>query len=374
MKIKLIIPLLLFFLILLNCSKSSLIEQTKIQETRPFYMGVTPWPADFTIAEVDTSYAFVNNHCDIVSHHFDDGIPYDEAFNNQPMPLNLQQDVQYRKSKTGLGKKILLSVSALDLTRIHKAGYFKQSTVAASIKNSWESLAFDNPNITVAYVNYISWLVNNFQPNYINFGVESNASQFNVAEFQKYKLFLSQVYSQLKVKFPTIPIFISFIVDESNEGFANASQLIAYTDYISLSAYPYVSVSSSASGNTNPELFPANYFEKFIALANKPLAISETGYIAENISIPAFNLNKQGNEVWQKSYLNLVLNLCKMHNAKFLIWFCSKDYDAAITTLQAQGLYQDLFGLWKDIGFKNQNGTKRLSYKLWDEWILKPIQ
>ena len=63
-----------------------------------------------------------------------------------------------------------------------------------------------------------------------------------------------------------------------------------------------------------------------------------------------------------------------MHNAKFLIWFCSKDYDAAITTLQAQGLYQDLFGLWKDIGFKNQNGTKRLSYKLWDEWILKPIQ
>ncbi len=374
MKLKSITPLLLFFFVLLNCSKNSSVEVPKVTETRPFYMGVTPWPADFTIAEVDTAYAFVNNHCDIVSHHFDDGIPYDEAFNNQPMPISLQQDVQYRKIKTGNGKKIFLSVSALDLTRIHKAGYFKQSTVATSIKNYWESLTFDNPNVITAYVNYVSWLTTNFQPNYINFGVESNASQFNLVEFQKYKQFISQVYSQLKIKFPTIPIFISFIVDESNDGFTNASQLINYTDYIGLSAYPYVSVSSSASGNTDPSLFPVNYFEKFIALSNKPLVITETGYIAENISIPAFNLNKQGNETWQKLYLNLILNLCKTNNAKFLIWYCSKDYDAAVSTLQSQGLYQDLFGLWKDTGFKNQNGIKRQSYYLWDEWLKREKQ
>jgi hypothetical protein len=63
---------LLYFLIFssIACKKN-----TPGAETRSFYMGVTPWQADFTEAEVNNSYDFINNHCDIVSHHFDDGIP-----------------------------------------------------------------------------------------------------------------------------------------------------------------------------------------------------------------------------------------------------------------------------------------------------------
>ena len=83
-------------------------------------MGVTPWPADFTVDEVNNSYEFINNHCDIVSHHFDDGIPYEEAFRLQPMPAAFQQEVQTRKAKTAIGKKIFLSISALNLTRREK--------------------------------------------------------------------------------------------------------------------------------------------------------------------------------------------------------------------------------------------------------------
>jgi hypothetical protein len=41
---------------------------------------------------LDTAYNFINQHCDIVSHHFDDGIPYDEAYKQQPMPTALQQE------------------------------------------------------------------------------------------------------------------------------------------------------------------------------------------------------------------------------------------------------------------------------------------
>ena len=105
-----------FFIVVIAIGCSNENEKTIATEKRSFYMGVTPWPADFNIAEVDTSYAFVNNHCDIVSHHFDDGIPYEEAFNNQPMPTQLQNDVNYRVSHTNSSKKILLSVSALNLS------------------------------------------------------------------------------------------------------------------------------------------------------------------------------------------------------------------------------------------------------------------
>jgi ADP-glucose pyrophosphorylase len=141
------------------------------------------------------------------------------------------------------------------------------------------------------------------------------------------------------------------MVDESAEGLNYASQLLPYTDMLGLSAYPYVNISSSATGNTDPALFPANYFERFINLdSSKPLAFAETGYIAENLSIPFYSLNKQGKESWQKDYLEKIFSLCNKHKAELLIWFCHKDYDAGNIRLRQLGKYQDLFGFWEDIG------------------------
>lgn len=339
-------------------------------QARTFYMGVTPWPADFTVNEVDSAYRFINDHCDIVSHHFDDGIPYEELYYNRPLPANLLQDVQTRKTKTAAGKKIFLSISALSLTRTAKAEYYQNVPVSDSIKNYWRQLAFDDSKVITVYVKYVSWLIGQFQPLYVNFGVESNVSTWNAGSFAQYKNFIAQVYQQLKTNHASIPFFISFIVDESNEGLNNAGQLVGHTDYIGLSAYPYITVSSSANGNTDPKLFPANYFERFTSLApSKPLVFAETGYIAEDLVIPSFNLNKQGNAAWQKDYLERVLTFCNDKKAKLFIWFCHKDYDAGNNTLRTLGLYQDLFGLWEDTGLKDELGRERPAYKSWTEWM-----
>lgn len=351
----------------IQCRKSD-----PVAETRSFYMGVTPWPADFTVAEVDTAYRFINDHCDIVSHHFDDGIPYEEAFYNRPMPSVFVQDVSTRKTKTAAGKKILLSISALGLSRTAKPEYYSNAPATDSIKNYWRQLPYDDSKMVTVYVNYVSWLIEQLPPVYVNFGVESNSANWNPAEFQRYKNFLSQVYPRLKAKYPALPFFISFMVDETTEGFNYAGQLIPYTDFIGLSAYPYVTVSSSAGGNTNPQLFPANYFEKFANLAaNKPLAFAETGYIAEDLVVPSFSLNKQGNAGWQQDYLERVLKFCNDRKAKLFIWFCSKDYDAGNARLRSLNLYQDLFGLWEDTGLKDELGNERPSYKSWLQWMAK---
>ncbi|MBL7702670.1 MAG: hypothetical protein JNM14_10480 [Ferruginibacter sp.] len=359
-----------FFLFMAGCKK----HDTLPVATRTFYMGVTPWPADFTVAEVDTAYRFINEHCDIVSHHFDDGIPYEEVFYHRPMPANFIQDVNTRKTKTAAGKKVFLSVSALSVTRLTKPEYYQNVPVSDSIRNYWRQLSFDDNKMITVYVDYISWLIDQFQPVYVNYGVESNVSTWNETAFLKYKNFLSQVYQQLKTKYTAIPFFISFIVDETNEGYNNAAQLIAYTDFMGLSAYPYVTVSSSANGNTDPKLFPAGYFEKFTNLAAaKPVAFAETGYIAEDLVIPSFSLNKQGNAGWQKDYLEMALKFCNDKKAKLFVWFCSKDYDAGSNTLRNLNLYQDIFGLWEDTGLKDENGNARAAYTSWQEWIDKTI-
>lgn len=351
-----------------QCTKNDPVDPA----TRSFYMGVTPWPADFTTNEVDTAYRFINDHCDIVSHHFDEGIPYDEAFYNKPMPPALVQDVQTRLTKTAAGKKVMLSIAALSGFRITKGDYYTNATTAAATKDYWRQLPYGDSRVATAYVNYVSWLVDQFHPVYVNFGVESNASGWDPAQFALYKSFLAQVYPQLKSKYPGIPFFISFIVDETNEGFNYASQLISYTDLIGLSAYPYVSVSSSANGNTDPANFPANYFDKFSDLSTgKGLVFAETGYIAEDLHIPTYNLNKQGTAAWQKAYLELLLKFCNDKRAKIFIWFCSKDYDAGNNTLRNMGLFQDYFMLWQDTGLKDELGRERPAYSTWLQWVGK---
>jgi hypothetical protein len=369
--IKSILNILLVFLLsslLSGCKKSS-----GQKETRSFYMGVTPWPADFTDAELTEAYNFINQHCDIVSHHFDEGIPYEEAYKKLPWPAGLQNEVASRKTKVIPGKTIFLSSSALTLSRREKADYYTQSnTISDSIKNYWRSLPVNDSKVITAYVNYISYLVNEFQPKFVNYGVESNVLNWTPAEFALYKDFISKVYAQLKTAFPGIPFFVSFMVNESPATLNYASQLTAYTDYIALSAYPYMVSSSTANGNTDPSLFVSDFFTRFLDLApGKPWGFAETGYIAEDLLIPSFSLNKKGTDAWQQDYLNIICNLCNKRKAGFLIWFCAKDYDAADARFKSLGLYQDLFGLWEDTGLKDENNRQRPAYQSWLQWMQK---
>lgn len=365
---------LLYLLLLLSavsCKKNETPEAT-----RSFYMGVTPWPADFTEADLNAAYGFINEHCDIVSQHFDEGIPYEEAYTNSNWPAGLADDVNARAAKIIAGKKVLLSSSALDLTRKAKAPYSKFSvSVAANIKNTWEQLPVNDPKVVTAYTNYIAYLVNALHPSFINYGVESNEATWSAEDFVLYKDFLSKVFSNLKTKFPSVPIMLSWMATEQAQSLDYASQLLPYTDYIALSAYPYTHVSSSASGNTDPNLFPADFFTRYINLdAAKPFCFAETGYIAEPLVIPAFNLNKQGTVAWQNDYLEKVCSLLNEKNGKFLIWFCSKDYDAGNARLKTLGLYSDMFRLWQDIGLLDENNNKRPAYNTWLSWMNMPLR
>ena len=340
--------------------------------TRSFYMGSTPWPADFTLPDADTAYAFLYQNSDIISQHFDDGIPYEECLKGSSWPQKLVDDIQYRRLRSA-GKNVFLSISALDLTRKAKAVYYAESAVAPATKALWLTRPFNDPDMINAYVNYVEELIRTFQPVMLNYGVESNLSTWDPAAFDLYKKFLAAVFIRLKTSHPDLPIFLSVMVEESAAALENAAAVLPWSDYLALSAYPYLTVSSSAGGNTDPDLFPANYFTRFLNLApQKPLAFAETGYIAEDLVVPAIGLNKKGTQEWQQKYLRKVLDICDQRKARLLIWFCSKDYDKAIETMKTLGIYQDLFAFWRDIGLYDSNGQARPAFTIWKEWQSRP--
>jgi hypothetical protein len=240
-----------------GCTKKKTTDQS-----RSFYMAVTPWPADFTREAVDDSYNFINQHCDMASHHFDEGIPYEEAYKNLPWPQQFQNDVAYRKSKT-IGKKIFLSIAALNLSRHERAAYYSHSdNITDSIKNYWKQLSFNDDKIVSAYVRYLSYLIDQLNPQFVNYGVESNDVHWDNNQFLLYKDFLSKVFFQLKAKYPQLPFFVSFMVNEDPLALTFASQLLDYSDYVSLSAYPYASASTTADGNTDPKKISFQLFHK----------------------------------------------------------------------------------------------------------------
>lgn len=355
---------------LFGCTK-----KTNNDQSRSFSMAVTPWPADFTPAAVDDAYSFIDQHCDMVSHHFDEGIPYEEAYNNLPWPQQLRDDVAYRKMKTS-NKKVFLSVAALNLTRHEKADYYQQATnISDSIKNYWKQLPFNDDKMVTAYVRYVSYLIDQLHPQFVNYGVESNDVHWDITQFGLYKEFLSKVFLQLKTKYPQLPFFVSFMVNEDPIALSLSSQLLPYSDYVSLSAYPYAAASSTLDGNTDPKRFPSDFFTRFLNLApDKPWGFAETGYIAQDLDIPAYSLHRQGTTQWQKDYLDLICQLCNSRKAKFLIWFCYADYDAGCERLKSLGLYQDLFGMWKDIGLKDENTIERPAYQLWLQWMKRKVE
>jgi hypothetical protein len=363
--------ILFFILTALSCSR----EHPEETKTRTFYMGTTPFPADISLAEVDKSYNFINQHCDIISQHINDGIPYEEFYAGLTLPQAFVDDMNFRKYKTPIGKKIFLSVGSLDLSRINKDIYYPTSSVSDEIKSHWTHLNFDDPKMISAYVNYINWLISHFNPIYVNYGVESNSFNWDTTNFHHYKNFLTQVYQQLKTAHPTISFFVSFIVDNSAIGLNNAEQLIGISDFIGLSVYPYGV--DNVGNSSNPELIPSNFFERYIQLApNKPLAIAETGYIAQDLIIPAYGLYKQGSQEWQNQYLKKILDICTEKKAVLLIWFCPKDYDAMMNTIIQQGNFDEytlnLLYLWRDTGLIDENDQTRQAYSTWLENVQLP--
>lgn len=350
-----------------SCKKASLKN-----DTRSFYMGVTPFPPDFTSTGVNLSYKFINDNCDLVSHHFDDGVPWEEIYNNLPLPQKFTDDINQRKQKTNSGKKVLVSVAPLKISRKERAGYYGDSPNSAYV-NNWASKHFNDTSVVNAYVKFIVYLTNQLNADFINYGVESNNGDWDASDFEEYKQFLSMVHTKLKAFYPNKPCFISFMVTPDSKFLANAKQLEPYTDWITISAYPYSYIGSPVHGSSSPSLIPSGLFQSYADINSaKPFAVAETGYIAEDMNITA--LNKEGNIRWQEDYVNYLFDFCQKNHAKFIIWFCAYDYDAAINTFNALGINQELFLLWKDTGLIDENLVQRPSYLVWKQWLKLPVQ
>jgi exo-beta-1,3-glucanase (GH17 family) len=130
-----------------------------------------------------------------------------------------------------------------------------------------------------------------------------------------------------------------------------------FSDVLGISIYPYLSIFL-----TNP--LPDNLFAQIFSLTDKPLAICETGYPAEQFSIEGGTFQFNGTPQKQKSYFENLLQAASDYEVEFIINFVLQDYDSLWTAI---GSPDDFQKLWRDTGFYDEDGTEREVFNIWRE-------
>ena len=240
------------------------------------------------------------------------------------------------------------------------------------LPKSWRDKKLDDPEVIQAYLNHCKRLINIFKPDYFSYGIEVNLLAINSPEeYERFIALAKVVYPELKKAYPTLPVMVSFYMlspKRMDEAKKQVTPLLPYTDFYAVSTYPYMGL--GGDGYIANEI-PKDWFSQIKEIApNKPFAIAETGYIAEDFS--AIIKKMPGSAQQQVEYVNRLMNEATALNAEFVIWFIVADYDKLWTVLRFVTFFNPLGKAWKDTGLFDGDLKPRPALQSWDEWLRKP--
>lgn len=334
-----------------------------VNATRPFLMGFNPWPREFAEQAIKDAYWLTSLFGDIYAVHFEECVPWEEAYNNglevygteyfdnlkgirfinEVIPLHLKQLKLYP------GKKIFLELMAHDRTQ------GLQPSCAGS-GGDWANKSFNDPKVITAYKNWVRYMINKFNPNYVNYGIESTEIIYNnLNNAQKptlqddYLALAKDVYNSMKREFPNIPFMMSVTIGGSTESFQTKrkpviEKLLQYSDFVAVSIHPFL------DWQIGPNGIPIDLFKRVTELApTKPFAIAETGFTAKEVIVGGGLPNIPGNENWQFEYVRFMLTQAASLNAEFVIWFTPTDYEK-LWEYEKSKNFPAMHGWWKNAG------------------------
>ncbi len=364
-----------FGLILLfaTCSKEdSPQSDPPFPENRSFYMGFTAFPYDLTPEAIADTYQNVGRDGDIYLNHLDHGVPWDEALNELPFPDEINNTLLEANEARGHGQKLFLTATPTNQSRDALADYWNNHGTHQPLPANWKGKKFNDPMVISAYLKYCHRIIDISNPDYFAFGIEINGSfREGTDEFEEFLDLAAIVYDSLKISYPQIPIMMTF----QNQSFNNSKiellkttkKLAEFSDFIAMSTYPFWWYDFPTRA-ANPALFSDNWLTDFRNVdVSKPFAISETGFIAEDLDLPAYGVNIKGQPEWQEEYLQKLFIHANDLDAKFLCWFVYRDYDKLYDAYPS-----DIFKIWRDNGLLDGKGIKRPAYESWINWKKLP--
>ena len=347
---------------------------TAQDETTPrhFRLGFTPFPYEISLEAVDWVYEHIATDADIITHHFDDGIPWPEALAGEDYALEYRGDWQGRIERTPPDHEIFLSLTPINFDRNGLAPY-RGGEGDMPLPTPWNTYDFTHPDVKTAFYNHVIRAVEFFQPDYLAIGIEVNLLVTNnPSMWPDYLELHRETYVRLKQDYPDLPIFASVFGVDLLEGYrdepdpdaqqAAFAELMPFSDYYAISLYPYFS-----RYMTTP--LPDTLYSDLFSLSDKPIAITETGYPAETLSVFNDTLVMPSDSQKQANYITDLLAAADVHDVRFIINFVLRDYDRLYEQIGGG----DLAAVWRDTGFYTGDGQPRAALDVWHAALAKPF-
>ena len=338
--------------------------------TRSFKMGFTPWVFDATLAAFDTTYTRLSTHGDIIKHHLEGGIPWQEDLDSTDYHDNVEAEINDRLTRTAVGMDIFLAIDAINSGRDSLTDNWSENTGEAR-SGDWVDRSWGSPEVITAYTNFAIDMINRFQPTHFEYGTEASELLLNdPVGFAEFVIFANAVYTSLSALYPDLKLMTSVSLKTPGNAEmqlieAGFSPLMAFTDVLGISVYPYAFFEHADKGD--PANLPSNWLTQASNIAgSKPMAISETGWIAEDLEISDFQYSETSDSTKQYLYLLELLEDSQVENMEFVIWWTVTDFDELWNGLLAQ---DPTAKIWKDIGLYDENQQPRDALNLWDEWL-----
>lgn len=340
----LIFVALLFF----SCSK----EEVNV-EKRNYKMGFTTWPYDFSIEAVNSTYSFIEKNADIYSEQIDDKIPWEALLNNTPFPTEFVENIDGKISRKITSHQLLLSVSLLNSFRNDlKEDYNGQIPAYNSLSDT---------HIENAYFDYLVYLVDRFNPNYLVTAMEVNELvNNNPNKWNEYKILGDKLRVRLKAKYPNLKFAESFTLhswyQQRAEFVEDIKTYSQKSDFLPISFYAF-----TMQKHTKAEFQGA--FDFLHSQTSKSIAFVETNALAQDLSIPNLNIFITSSEDEQNIYLETLLENAQKQNYEFVIWWSHRDYDKLLAFFPEE--MKDLGSIWRDTGLVDENGKERKAFSTW---------
>ncbi len=354
-------------LLIAGCSKD---DEPK---SRSFRMGFTVLPYGVSDDAMDYVYDKLSVDSDIVNHHFDSGVPWNEALNGQEFPDALIEDWNFRKARIQSTQKTYVSVTPISYLHNGLAAY--RGTVRnMPLPAPWDTYAFNHENVKTAYLNYCKRVIDFFQPDYFAMSIEANLLfKMRPHVWPQYLELHEYIFRHLKTLYPRLPIFSTIAgaplvkgLLENNDASMQrlaAMQLLEMSDYYAISFYP-----PRTAYQDNP--LPVASFEELFSLSTKPIIIAETGFSAKSVSVPTDHGSYfvSTNPVKQKLFVDALLSASGKWKAEFVIWFMLRDVEGGVDAVSSLPNIA-----WKDSGLYDEDGNPRPALNSWREWLRKRV-
>ncbi len=342
--------------------------------SRPYRLGFIRWPvAGLFTAGAPEAALFIKAHADLMCHHLESGVPWPEALVNGPFPDALMQDWKTARANTPTKHQVFVATTPMDGSRPRLALYWGDRP-NQPLPPPWDALPLNDPNVKIAYLNYLRRAIDFFRPKYVVIGIEVNLALLqDRAVWEQYLDLHRYVYTTLKRAHPKLQIFASVqynIVrvwsqsDASRESQARElGRLLPYCDLLGLSLYPY----GGTLTTPEPKPVPEDYFDAALTFG-KPLAVTETGYPSQGFVKDGHQYTFSPSDQFQ--YIGLLLRKANEHNFAFIVNNTPLDFDQYLPALPAE--IQNTLIWWAYGGLQDSQGKLKAAAYLWDEYLKLP--